>query len=714
MRAASTRHVRCRTAKPNGWFRGNPEGLERAARFNTESEQYSVFQTTTPQHSRPDAPWWETALSSAARHSHLLMAALLTGVVALMILPVPPVALDMLIAFNIALSILLLMLAIYIPEALGMSTFPSLIVLTTVLRLSLNIASTKQILLHAHAGQIIETFGRLVMGNQVVVGLVVFAIIAIVQFIVISKGAERVAEVGARFTLDALPGKQMSIEADLRGGFIDKQEARRQRALLEQASHMHGSMDGAMKFVKGDAIAAIIIAIVNIVAGISIGALVLDMPVGAAVARYTLLSVGDGMVSQIPSLLTCVAAGILITRVAGQEGKPRSLATQIGRQVAAQPMALIASSGILFGFLLVPGFPKLPFVVLGTVAGVLGWRALKGRRVQPSFDTAGRKTASAEAAPHGGEVAVAQEPVIVVPLLLRVAVNVRDRLSPATLQEALEREKARLQHELGLPFPEMQVRFDAELPDDAYAIDVQEIPARQGSLGTAGDAQATPAETELARQAASLVRLRPDAFVGMQEINGLLKRVQSQLPDLADEVMRAMPLQRVADVLRRLALEGVSLRYLREIYESLLTWASREKDNAMLCEYVRIDLGRFICHRLVDAERRLRVVTLDVAAEAQIRGAVQQGPNGAYVALPPETLRDFYASTQSALAHWPADQPAVLLATLETRRFVRRLLVQRWPQLHVLSYAELPQDLQIQPVARIGLPQSAPLRVVSE
>lgn len=214
------------------------------------------------------------------------MVGLVMGVVALMVLPVPPVVLDLLIAFNISASVLLLMLAIYIPGALGMSTFPSMIVLTTVLRLSLNIASTKQILLHAHAGNIIETFGRLVMGGQVVVGIVVFAIIAVVQFIVISKGAERVAEVGARFMLDAMPGRQMSIEADLRGGLIDKHEAKRQRLLLEHESHMHGSMDGAMKFVKGDAIAAIIIALVNIIAGMYVGAALLGMAIGDAVARW--------------------------------------------------------------------------------------------------------------------------------------------------------------------------------------------------------------------------------------------------------------------------------------------------------------------------------------------------------------------------------------------------------------------------------------------
>jgi type III secretion protein V len=683
-----------------------------------------------------------------ARHGHFALVALVMGVVALMVLPVPPVVLDLLIAFNIAASVLLLMLAIYIPGALGMSTFPSLIVLTTVLRLSLNIASTKQILLHAHAGNIIETFGRLVMGGQVVVGLVVFAIIAVVQFIVISKGAERVAEVGARFTLDAMPGKQMSIEADLRGGLIDKHEAKRQRALLEQESHMHGSMDGAMKFVKGDAIAAIIIALVNIIAGMYVGSAVHGMSIGDAVARYTLLSVGDGMVSQIPSLLTSVAAGVLITRVAGQEGRPRNLASQIGRQVWAQPLALLAAGAVLFAFVLVPGFPKVPFIVLGAGMALMGWWALRKSRCVPSFERAGATPAALAAAAgtaHAEAEPTAGDADIVSPLTLRLAANLRERMSPAALQLALEAEKRRLQRELGLGFPSLQVRFDDQLADDTYAIDVQEIAATAVALvGAAGDQtlaaadeparavaasddvggvvmadsdeidDAVAAENELARAVATVVRLRPDAFVGMQEINALVKRVQLRLPDLSDEINRAMPAQRVAEIMRRLALEGVSLRYMREIYESLLVWAPREKDTAMLCEHVRVDLGRFICHRLADSESRLHAIMVDGPTEALVRESVKQGASGAYMALPPATVKELTTLAAQAVSALPKGQPAVLLTTQETRRFLRRMLATRLPQLSVLSYPELPADTLIHPVGRLALPNTAALRVVSE
>lgn len=661
-----------------------------------------------------------------ARHGHFAMVGLVMGVVALMVLPVPPAVLDLLIAFNISASVLLLMLAIYIPGALGMSTFPSMIVLTTVLRLSLNIASTKQILLHAHAGNIIETFGRLVMGGQVVVGIVVFAIIAVVQFIVISKGAERVAEVGARFMLDAMPGKQMSIEADLRGGLIDKHEAKRQRLLLEHESHMHGSMDGAMKFVKGDAIAAIIIALVNIIAGMYVGAALLGMSIGDAVARYTLLSVGDGMVSQIPSLLTSVAAGVLTTRAAGQDGQPRNLASQVGQQIAAQPMALLAAGIVLLGFTLVPGFPKVPFLVLGGGMVLLGWWAFRRDRHTPTFERAGTPLAElaidaaglAGPASHEPNLRLGAGNDIVAPLVLRMALNLRERMAPTTLQHALEAERTSLQHDLGLDFPALQVRFDATLDDDVYAIDVQEIAAAPRTLSADAAngevAGVAGVENELARAVAAVVRVRPDAFVGMQEINALVKRVQARLPDLSEEITRAMPLQRVAEVMRRLALEGVSLRYMREIYESLLVWAPREKDTAMLCEYVRIDLGRFICHRLADAKQCLHVITLDGTTEAMVRESVKQGPGGAFVAVPPETVQALCKLAEAAVAALPAGSPAVLLATLETRRFLRRMLSARLPHLHVLSYAEMPADMMIQPVGRLALPRPPALRAVPD
>ena len=653
--------------------------------------------------------WAATGAAAFRRHGHLSLSAAVLGLVALMILPIPAALLDLLIAFNIACSLLLLMLALYIPGALGLSTFPSLILLSTVFRLALNIASTKQILLHAHAGHVIETFGRLVMGGSVVVGLVVFTIIAIVQFIVVSKGAERVAEVGARFTLDALPGRQMSIEADLRAGNIDKAEARRQRLLLLQESQMHGAMDGAMKFVKGDAIAAMLIALVNIIAGIGIGMVVLGMPFGDAAARFTLLTVGDGMVSQIPSLLTSVAAGVLITRTAvdpanGEQG----LAAQIAGQVAAQPMALLACGGALLGFMLVPGFPRTPFILLAASLLLLGAWAWRRQHRAAGIELAAQPRAPAASV---GTLAPAAEPgaeTLALPLQLRVAGALRARLAAPDLQHCMEHERERLKQELGLPFPALNVRFDDTLEGESFAIDVQEIPGPARRL----EPSQPPAET-LAQAVAQTVRDRPDAFVGMQEIQSLLKRAQAQLPDLSEELLRAVPLQRVTEVLRRLALEGVSLRYLREIFESLLVGHAREKDNGALCDIVRADLGRFICHRLLDEERRLHAITLDPALESQLRDAIQTGPHGSFISLPPEAVRHLVQAAEQCCAQVPPGRPPVLLATAPTRRFLRRLLAPTLPRLQVVAYPELPHDVTVLPVARLVPPPAPRLRAAS-
>lgn len=649
-------------------------------------------------------PLASRAASLLSRHGHLAFALGVACVVGIIILPVPPMALDMLIAFNIASSLLLVMMSIYISSALGLTTFPTLILMTTVLRLALNIASTKQILLHAHAGDVIETFGRLVMGGSVVVGLVVFAIIAIVQFIVISKGAERVAEVGARFTLDAIPGRQMSIEADLRAGHIDKDEARRLRSNLQRETQMHGAMDGAMKFVKGDAIAAIIIALVNIVAGISIGALVRDMSLGDAMARYTLLTIGDGMVSQIPSLLTSVAAGILTTRASGQEGIQRNLAAQIAKEITAQPTALLACGLVMTAMVFVPGFPKWIFATVGIALLGASWYVRRQRRPAAAFG----EQANIIARHDRGDGAEPETPVdhsivAVVPLLLRLSENLRERVAPNMLEACLMRERTQLQQDLGLPFPPFQVRFDSQLPEASYAIDVQEIEVVRQATSNGGDARAD-LEATLAREVAGVVRMRPDAFLGMQEIHALFKRAHAQMPELSDELLRALPMQRIADVLRRLAIEGVSLRYLREAYESLLAWSGREKDPAMLCEYVRVDLGRFICHPLLDEDRVLHTVTIDSSLEAELRGAIQQGPNGSFIVLPPEQLQRLMASAERVFSALPKDKPPVLLTTLETRRFLRRILAQRFPQWRLLSYQELSPDVQIHSldVLRLG------------
>jgi len=674
-------------------------------------------------------------LHALTQRGDLAVAALIVAVIALLILPLPTAILDTLIAFNLAASIALLMLSLYIPSALGLSTFPSLLLLTTLFRLSLNIASTKLILLEAHAGQVIETFGRLIVGGNVVVGLVVFLIIAIVQFIVIAKGAERVAEVGARFSLDGMPGKQMSIDADLRAGIIDKEEAQRRRRDIEQESQLHGAMDGAMKFVKGDAIASIIIAFVNIVAGIAIGATMHRMTMGEAVAAYAVLSVGDGMVSQIPSLFVSIAAGMVITRVDGKSQARLHLGAQIAQQVLAHPTALLMAAAIIGAFLLVPGFPLWQFLGLALALAALGYFGRTDRGRAKSFEHAVMPATMRD----GGQLTAAQvdehAASIAVPLRVRIAPNLRAVLSPTAFDAALEREKNVLAHELGLPFPGLRMSFDESLVDGHYAVDVQEMQVAQGNLqddkvvalgmrdettaadgrreesdahvpaAAAGGGESAKASSEqtLARHVAWAVRRHAEAFVGMQEVHALLARAAAQLPDLTAEVQRVVPLQRIADVLRRLVQEGVSIRYLREICESLVAWGPREKDIVMLTEYVRVDLGRFIARRFVDSRNTVRAVVLDGDAEKAVRESIQQGAGGSFLALPPEAAQALTAGADSVFGTQRREAPLILLAPMDVRRYLKKFLGTRFAALVVLSFQELPAHVHVQPIGRLGL-----------
>jgi type III secretion protein V len=626
----------------------------------------------------------ERLAAMLAGRSDVMLALLIVAVIALFVLPLPTFLLDILIATNLAASIALLMLSVYVPSALGLLTFPSVLLLTTLFRLSLNIASTKLILLDGDAGHIIETFGRMVVRGNVVVGLVVFLIIALVQFIVIAKGAERVAEVGARFSLDGMPGKQMSIDADLRAGTITKEEAQRRRALLEEESHLHGAMDGAMKFVKGDAIAGIVIAAVNIIGGIAIGMTMRSLAFSEALTTYVILSIGDGMVAQLPSLFVSIAAGIVITRVAGgAEGTSRHLGAQIAREVLRHPTALLMAGGIVATFLLVPSLPFWPFLCLGALLAGTGYLALRRQAQSKAID----RTVMDPASAHGAFDGAAESPPIAVPLRARLAPDLRQSLSPQAFDAALRAEHSRLARQLGLPFPRLSILFDATLGAGRYAIDVQEVEVAQGELKDAN----------LAAELAQAVRSHAGAFIGIQEVQELLTRASGQLPHLTAEVLRVVPLQRVAEVLRRLAEEQVSIRHLREICESLQQWGPREKDTAMLAEHVRVDLGRFTVRQWLDDKGQLRAFVLAPDVEKVLRDSVQQSAGGSFLAVPPDTARELTARAELLFASTArSGEPLIVLASMEVRRYAKKFLATRFPSLVALSWQELPADVQVQ------------------
>ena len=662
----------------------------------------------------------------SGRHYDLALAGLLVLVVVLFVLPLPTPLLDLLIATNLAASLVLLIVAMYVPSASSLSTFPSLLLFTTLFRLALNIASTKLILLHANAGHIIDTFGRLIVGNNVVVGGVVFLIIAIVQFIVIAKGSERVAEVAARFALDAMPGKQMSIDADVRAGAMSSAEAQRRRRVLEQESALHGAMDGAMKFVKGDAVASIIVALVNILAGLGVGVLMKDMSVGDALHRYAILTVGDGMVSQIPSLLVSIAAGVVITRV-DTGGDDTQLADQIARQVMAHPRALVIAGLALASFLLVPGFPAWAFALLsgGIVAtGLVARRAHEWQRT-PAWIS----HRDAEA-PHA----------VAAPLVVRLAPDLRAGLDRHALDQRLVVAKDTVEGELGAVFPRLRVEHASEVASFGYEILVEDVPVSRGALrpgwrlvdpaeaavlptgaeiaepfgpyarvawvrGAPAGVAAWTCEEVVGHHAEQVVRRHVPQLIGLQEVQRLLRTVQADAPELAAEVSRAVPAQRIAEVLRRLLQEGIPVRNLHAIFESLALRGPAESDAIALTELVRIDLGRSITSRHAGLARRIEAILFESSLLDRVLAAIERSARGNVLLLSPavtqdvrEQVRRIAGSTAGAV---------VAIVSSDARRYVKTLIEPIAPELPVLSYQELDADVTLHPVGWITNPDAA-------
>lgn len=633
----------------------------------------------------------------AARQNDLVLAGLLVAIVALFVLPLPTPLLDFLIAANLAASLVLLIVAMYVPSALSLSTFPSLLLFTTLFRLALNIASTKLILLHANAGHIIDTFGKLIVGNNVVVGGVVFLIIAIVQFIVIAKGSERVAEVAARFALDAMPGKQMSIDADVRAGVLSSTEAQRRRQQLEQECTLHGAMDGAMKFVKGDAIASIIIALVNILAGIAIGTLMKDMSIGAALQRYAILTVGDGMVSQIPSLLASVAAGIVITRVAtGEASERQQLAGEIGRQLVAHPRALIVAGLAVASFIVVPGFPKWTFGLLAAAILALGFATRRWRRLRRTPAWISHRDAPQET----DDAASAQ--AITAPLALRLATSLRGKVDRPALDRLLAEVKSRVEADLGPVFPRLQIGSGPELPDDHCELLVQDVAVAQAALRLAEGEP--PLEEQLAAQVEQAVRRHGSLMVGLQEVQWLLRLVQREAPELAAETARVVPPQRMADVLRRLLQEGIPVRNLTAICESLVKRTPNEPDNIALTEMVRIDLGRYITSKHVGTRRELEAILFESSLLERVQNAIERTPRGNMLLLSPAVKQDIREQVRRIAE--PHAQRVVAITSADVRRYMKTLIEPVAPNLAVLSYQEIDEDVALQPVGWVTNPQA--------
>jgi type III secretion protein V len=633
-----------------------------------------------------------------ARYSDLVLVAGVVAIVALMVLPLPLWLIDLLVAANIAGGLLLLLLALYISSPLEFSVFPSVLLMTTLFRLSLSIATTRMILLSGHAGHIIDTFGKVVAGGNLIVGLVVFLIITVVQFIVIAKGAERVAEVAARFSLDAMPGKQMSIDSDLRAGLIDKDDAKRRRRVLELESKLHGSLDGAMKFVKGDAIAGIIIIVINLLGGLAIGVMQQDLDIATAGARYSILTIGEGMVAQIPALLGAMAAGLIVTRTNDEE-HDRHLGDAIRKQLAAKPRVLLVAGGICLLFALVPGFPAPAFIMLALISAgcgamltpawrerMLQWRHPAVRGMVRRLDSPRQVMATA--------VPTAKPSV---PLLLRLPAAVLAVEESNSLTQRLEGVLDEFQLGLGLALPRINLHGQHE--EGRWQLLAFEVPIASGTLPADDVAEGL---ADAVRQA---LRRHAPLFLGVQDATHLLTRASADMPDVVKEVLRALPLQRVAEVLRRLVSEGVSIRNLRDILEALAEAGQRDKDPHALTEFTRIALRRQVSHQ-VAPDGKLSALMLEPALEELLRQSVRVAGGVSQLALEPQAAQRISQAIAHAVAR---HRPAALVTGIDVRWHLRKLIEPECFDMPVLSYHELMPTLQLDVLDRVAIPSSAML-----
>ncbi len=685
------------------------------------------------------------------RYNDIALVGLLIFIIALMIVPLPTPMVDMLIGTNLAISVTMLMIALYIPGALEFSVFPSLLLFTTLFRLSLNITTTRLILLYANAGEIINTFGKFVVGGNLVVGGVIFLIITIVQFLVIAKGAERVSEVGARFTLDAMPGKQMSIDADMRAGVITMDDARARREMVQKESQLYGAMDGAMKFVKGDAIAGLIVTGLNVVGGVTIGVLQKGMPAGEALQKYSVLTIGDGLVSQIPALLISITAGTIVTRVSSSDSE--HLGGDIGKQFLARPKAILIGGVIIFLFALIPGFPKPQLFLLGGIMLVLGY-GLRNVILPTRAEEAEERLAESlsPATDKGKDKARKKTPAqaesfsISVPVLVDLAAGIRQRLDAEVLNDEVIRLRRALYFDLGVPFPGINLRYVEDLGEGNYIIRLDEVPVTRGWIKTgcvlareraehlrmlgadfAEDKTFLPGlptlwvkESDTANLAklgvswldpaqiisyhlSFVLKRNASNFIGIQETRHLLSEMETTFPELVKEAQRLLPLQKMAEILQRMVQEGVSIRNFRTVLEAFIEWGPKEKDPLLLTEYVRCALRRQISYQYGSDNNQLPVYLLHPDAEEQIRGAIRQTSSGSFLSLQPQATAKFLKNVKAevgSMENYP--QRPVVLTSMDIRRYTRKLIEAEMPDLMVLSYQELTPEITVQPLGKIG------------
>jgi type III secretion protein V len=682
--------------------------------------------------------------AKAAKRADFLAAAVVIAIVLMLVLPMPIWLVDILIALNLCMAGLMVVVSMYMPGPTAFATFPAVLLLTTLFRLALEVSTTRLILLEADAGHIVETFGNFVVGGNLVVGLVIFMILTVVQFIVITKGSERVSEVAARFTLDAMPGKQMSIDSDLRANLLTNEEAKHKRAELSKESQLHGAMDGAMKFVKGDAIAGIFIVAVNLIGGISIGVLQKNMVAAEAMKVYSILTIGDALIAQIPALLISLAAGMITTRVANDNQKPDEEPTNIGQDIVgelfSQPKALVTASAIMLLFGLIPGMPTFIFVILSTglaIGGAVGMLRPKALAdLQHRMDEDER---------HDVKVIDLTTFAATKPFLVRMYKKMEGTPEAELINIAVRVMRNGVLQRKGIP--DLQIidfEFHESVPEGRIHFLMAEVPLVDSEirLGWAATVESVDRLQELGFEAFeealqgtrrrrvwvkadNLDKLKATGirfeiwqnvfaidiememmrncqmFLGVHEVQRFQRWADRRFPELGKELGRSVPLPRLTEIIQRLAREGVAMRNVRLILEIVLDWVPKERDPDIIADYVRIGLKRQLCHEAA-RDGLIEVVLLAPELEDQLRSAIRQTSQGTYLDLNPDieqTMLDRLAEVVGT-GGTPAYLP-VLVTAADIRRSVRKMIEDEFFSLKVFSFPELTQHSRIQPIGMV-------------
>jgi len=670
---------------------------------------------------------------------------LLVMMLAMIIVPLPPIALDIFFTFNITLSLVVLMVTIYALRPLDFGIFPTVLLVTTLLRLALNVASTRVVLLNGHtgtgaAGKVIESFGEFVVGGNYAVGLVVFSILVIINFVVVTKGAGRVSEVSARFTLDAMPGKQMAIDADLNAGLISQEEARNRREDVGREADFYGAMDGASKFVRGDAIAGILILFINIIGGLAIGTLQFDLPIGDALRNYTLLTIGDGLVAQIPSLVLSSATAIIVTRVSSEH----KMSQEVFEQMFANPMVLAVSGGII-GFMgLIPGMPNLAFLSLGVASGIGAYFASK--RQQQALLPAEEAPPVEETPPEARDLSwddVGPVDIIGLEVGYRL-IPLVDRTQGGQMMDRIKGVRKKLSQELGFLVQPVHIRDNLELAPNAYRILLMGVPVGEAEIYSDRDLAINPgrvfgtvqgietrdpafgleavwiqpserdnaqtlgytvvdASTVVATHLSELLQAHAHELIGHEEVQQLLDVLAKAAPKLIEDLVpNTLSIGVVLKVLQNLLEERIPVRDMRTIAETLAESGGRSQDPGALTAAVRVALGRSIIQHINGMGPEVQVITLDPSLEQILQTSIQAVMEGGAGIEPGLAERMHRSLADSAHRQEAAGQPAILLVTPPIRPWLAKLVRHSIPALQVLAYNEIPDNKQIKVVANIG------------